>query len=126
MPKTRQIPLGDYPSGTRSFGPIATPNGLAGFDVRIGRCTSVDPTIWPNLATIVKLDLQFSYDGGVTYTPLGANSWEGGGGIAVGRDGEVPEAVLSWRFKPDEPTHFKAQITVTNGPIRTYLDATVS
>jgi hypothetical protein len=126
MAKTRHIPLGTYPSGVYEFGPVATPLGLNGFDIRIGRCTTLDPTIWPLSTTIVTLDMQFSYDNGVTYTPIGANSWTQGGGIIVNRGVEVAESVLSWRFSPNEPTHFKAQITVANGPIRTYLDATVT
>jgi len=125
MARTRHIPLGTYPSGTRAFGQIATPNGLAGFDIRIGRCTSATPTIWLDPATIVELQLQFSYDGGVIYTPLGANGWSQGGGIITQRGVEAPESVLTWRFRPAEPTHFKGQITVRNGPITTYLDATV-
>lgn len=123
--KTRQIPLGNYPNGTRNFGPIATPKGLDQFDIRIGRCTTADPTIWPNASTVLKIDLQFSFDGGVNYTPLGANSWEQGGGIIVQRGVEQAETILTWSFSPDQPTHFKGRITVTGGPIRTYLDATI-
>lgn len=125
MSKIRPIPLGTYPNGTYQFGPVATPNGLNGFDIRIGSCTTADPTIWPNATTIVTLDLQFSYDGGATYTPIGANSWSQGGGIFESHGVETPERVLSWRFSPNEPTHFKGQITVTGGPIKTYLDYTI-
>lgn len=124
MARTRSIPLGTYPSGTREFGPFSTPNGLSGFDIRIGSCTSVEPTIWSNPATVVTVAMQFSYDGGVTYSPLGANSWKSNGGIKLQRGAELIERVMSWRFAPDEPTNFKGQITVQNGPITTYLDAT--
>lgn len=125
LTKTRQIPLGNYPNGVRDFGPIATPNGLDQFDIRVGRCTSVDPTIWPLETTILRVDPQFSFDGGVTYTPIGANSWFQGGGIIVQRGVELAESILTWGFSPDQPTHFKVRITVSGGPIRTYLDASI-
>jgi hypothetical protein len=124
--KTRSIPLGTYPSGSIDRGPFAFPNGLNGFDIRIGRCTTVDPTIWSDPTTIITIDMQFSYDGGTTYTAIGANSWSGGGGILSGRDGEVAETVLTWEFHPAEPTHAKARLTVANGPVKTYLDVTIN
>lgn len=124
--KTRSIPLGTYPSGSVTRGPFAFPNGLNGFDMRIGRCTTADTSIWSNASTIIKIDLQFSYDSGATYTELGANSWSGPGGIISGRDGEVAETVLTWEFHPAEPTHAMAQLTVINGPVKTYLDVTIN
>lgn len=125
MAKIRDLPLGNYPNGTVQFASRPYPNGMAGFDVRIGRCTSADPTIWVLPTTIVTLDLQFSFDGGATYTPLGANRWQGGGGIIVQKGVEVAESVITWRFAPVEATHVKGQISVSGGPIRTYLDVTV-
>lgn len=124
--KTRHVPLGTYQVGTYTFGPIATPNGLDGFDLRVGRCTTADPTIWPDSGVVVTVDLQVSFDGGSTYSAIGANRWSQGGGIITGRDGEVVESVISWRFSPNEPTHFKVQINVAGGPIKTYVDATVT
>jgi hypothetical protein len=124
--KQRVAALGTYPDGTYVFGPIATPNGLAGFDVRIGRNTAATPTLWLLGSTLVTLDLQFSYDGGNTYTALGANSWSQGGGVILQRGIEAPESVLSWKFSPTEPDHLKGQIVISGGPITTYLDVTVN
>ena len=124
MPTITPLPLATYPSGTRNFGPVSLPRGLDGFEVRMGSCTSADPTIWPDPATVVKVDFQFSYDGGTTWTPLGQNSWEQGGGIIVGRNGEVPERIFGWSFSPNQPNAAKATVTVTNGPIRSYLTVT--
>lgn len=126
MARIRDLPLGTYPNGTVSFASRHFPNGMAGFDVRIGRATTADPTIWAQPSTRVKIDLQFSFDGGATFTPIGANTWEGGGGIVSHRGTEQAETVLSWRFHPVEATDVKGQITVTGGPIRTYLDVTVA
>ena len=123
--KTRSVPLGTYPSGTRNFGPLSLVNGLNNFDIRIGRCTTADPTIWANEATLVTIDLQFSYDAGATWTPVGTNSWTGSGGIKTIRGVELPEEILSWGFSPDEPNAMKGTITVANGPIKTYMDVTI-
>ena len=126
MAKIRDLPLGNYPNGSVDFGPRAVPNGLSGFDIRIGRCTTATPTLWVSSSTIVTIDMQFSYDGGATYTALGANSWSGGGGIVTNRGVEIPESVVSWGFSPNEPNFLKGRITVTGGPIRTYLDVTLA
>lgn len=124
LTKVRSLPLREYPSGTREVGPFSFPNGLNGFDLRLGRCTSADPTIWPNAATTVKFEMLFSFDGGVTYPHV--EIWEPqGGGIVLVRGVELAEEAASWRYDPVEPTHGKARITVTNGPIRTYLDVTI-
>lgn len=125
--KTRSIPLGNYANGVYPFGPIATPNGLNAFKVSMGSCTTADPTIWPNASTVVALDLQFSYDNGATYTPAGGNGASFTGGIKVDtKTGlEIPEKAYSVRFNPDEPDHFKGTITVTGGPVRTYVDVTL-
>lgn len=124
--KTRSIPLGTYPSGSIQRGPFAFPNGLDGFDIRIGRCTTADPTIWSDPATIITIDMQFSYDGGATYTPLGQNSFSNVGGIKTGRDGEIPEDIVSWGFSPDQPDHAMIKLTCENGPVKTYLDVTIN
>lgn len=124
MAKIRSIPLGTYPAGVYPFGPIATPNGLAGFDLRIGR-TGATPPCWTDPTTGIRLDLQFSYDGGVTYTPIGQNSWEGTGGAKVQHGVELVEEPLTWRFSPDEPNMFKGQITVSGPAVTTYMDVTV-
>lgn len=124
---TTPFPLATYPAGTRNFGPIAVPNGLSGFNVSVQRCTDADPTIWPSAAVTVRLDLQFSYDGGNTWTPIGDNSaGPAQGGIMTNEKtgAQYPAWVCGWRFKPDEPTHLKGQITVAGGPIRTSLSVT--
>lgn len=126
LSKTRSIPLGNYPNGTYDRGPFATPNGLDGFDIRIGRCTSADPTIWPNATTVVTIDLQVSFDGGDTFSPLGANRAVLAGGIESQRGVEIAESIVSWRFSPDEPTHLKLQVKVEGGPIKTYMDVTIN
>lgn len=124
MAKIRSLPLNTYPSGTRTLGPFNFPNGLAGFDLRLGRCTSADPTIWPDPNTRVKFRMLFSFDGGANYDHI--EIWEPqGGGIVLVRGVELAEEVATWGFSPVEPDHAKVEITVENGPIKTYLDVTI-
>lgn len=133
MAKVRRLPLATYQNGTREFGPWAFPNGLEGFDIRVGRCTTATPTIWPNENTRVSFVVEFSFDGGQTYPHR--ESWTPqGGGIKSKNGVELAEESVSWRFEVAgedgqpvayEPTHAKATVTVTGGPIRTYCDVTV-
>lgn len=127
MAKIRSIPLGTYPSGVYNIGPIATPNGLDGMNMKIGRCTTATPDLWPSEATLVTINMLFSYDGGVSY-PQPQSFGPQPGGIITTRDGELAEDFFGWRLMDEQgrsPTHMKGTITVENGPIRTYLDVTI-
>jgi hypothetical protein len=125
MAKTRQIPLGNYGNGSRDFGPWTFPNGLDGFRITIGRCTTATPNIWPNASTRIKFEVWFSFDGGLTYDHK--EEWTPQGGGIVSKGGiELTEEGVSWKFSPDEPTHAKATVTITGGPIRNYCDVVVS
>jgi len=133
MAKVRRLPLANYPNGTRQFGPWTFPNGLDGFDIRVGRCTTATPNIWPNENTRVSFLIEFSFDGGQTYSLQ--QSWTPqGGGIRSKGGVELAEEKVSWSFEVAdsegrsaayEPTHARATVTVTGGPIRTYCDVTV-
>lgn len=126
MAKIRDIPLGVYPSGVHQIPVRALPSGLAGMDMRIGRCTALTPDLWSDPATIVTINMLFSYDGGVAY-PDSQRFGPQPGGVITTRDGELAEEVFGWRFVDQagrSPTHMKGTITVENGPIKSYLDVT--
>jgi len=119
----RELPLASYPTGSRTI-VRQTPNGLAGFNVTVGRCTSVDPTIWPDLNSRIKITVEASYGGGLTFPPDGARGgWEQGGGIIVQRGVEIATSVFSCRFNP-EATAVRITAEIINGPIRTFADIT--
>lgn len=125
MTITRELPLASYPTGVRSF-TKQTPNGLAGFNVAIARCTTADQTIWPDSLSRIKLTVECSYDAGASFPANGGGaSWEGAGGIIAGRGGEIPTSVFSCRFSPIEPNAVRITAEVINGPIRTSADVTV-
>lgn len=120
-------PLNTYAAGTYPFGPIALPNGTHGFNVSVQRCTSANPTIWPSSTTTLQFDLQFSCDGGKTYSKLGENSAGPslGGIITDPKTGqEVPAWVFCWRFSPVDATHVKGVITIAGGSVKTSATVT--
>ena len=123
MAKIRDLPLNNYPNGSRPFGPYTFAGGTDHIGFSIGRNTPNDPTIWPNSATILTFNVQFSFDDGVTYTLPGTWVWSQGGGELLDKFGvAIPETRVSWAFDPAPCTQIKGNITVSGGPIRTYLD----
>jgi hypothetical protein len=125
MAKIRDLPLANYPTGVRTF-VRQTPNGLAGFLVEIGRSTSADPTIWPDPASRIKINVECSFDGGVTFPPDGGGAaCDIAGGIFTSKGVEVPLSAFGCRFSPNEPTAVRITVEVVNGPIRTFADVTV-
>ena len=131
MTTTRELPLANYPTGSRTF-VKQTPNGLAGFKIDIARCTSADPTIWPDAATKLGLFVTPSYDGGATFDPAARIGWGpdagpgAGGGIRLdGRSGaEIVVQDLGGTFDPPANA-VRVDVEIVNGPLRTVVDVTV-
>lgn len=126
MATTQDLPLRNWPSGIRSF-VKQTPNGLAGFNIHIARCTSADPNIWPDPASRIRVKVECSYDGGATFPPDGGSiEVDTPGGIALDRDGnEIPFTGIACRFKPVEPSAVRVTVEINGGPIRTSASITV-
>lgn len=126
MAITRDLPLADYPNGSRTF-VKSTPNGLGGFNVSIGRCTTATPTIWPNATTTLNIKVECSYDGGATFpTNGGGAEFILSGGIALQKGGgEFAASNVSCRFEPQSPNAVRITATIAGGPLRTYVDVTV-
>mgnify|MGYP003648061566 CR=1 FL=1 len=123
MSKLRDLPLANYPNGTRAFGPYAFAGGVDQIGFSIGRNTPAAPNVWASASEILTFDVQFSFDGGATYTLPGTWVWSEGGGQILDRFGiAIPETRVGWTFSPDPCTHIKGTVTVSGGPIRTYLD----
>lgn len=126
MAKIRELPLANYPSGTRTF-VKQTPNGLAGFLIGIARCTTPDQTIWPNASSKIRITVENSYDGGLTFPANGGGcAFSSTGGIETDKEGtELNLSTFSCRFSPIEPNAVRITVTIINGPIRTYADVTI-
>ena len=104
-------------TGVTTLGPAVVPDGLTFMTVRLARCTTATPTLWPNASTTVQVQFQISLDNGVTWLPVGAFGAPGG---IVQADG-VHESVESFAtFQPIPLGHNRqaqATITVVNGPL---------
>ena len=125
MAKIRDLPLANYPTGVYSFVKVL-PNGIDGFKVEVGRCTTATPTIWPNVTTGLSIYITPSYDGGNTFDPTAkAGFGDAKGGILVNqKTGEAAVQHVGADFDPPANA-VRIDITVTNGPIFTYADITV-
>lgn len=116
--RSQVIPLAGYATGQRTFGPINILDAATSFYFECQRCTSADPTIWPNETTGLNLDAEISLDGGTTWIPAGG--FGAVGGIFVLRSGQ--ESALTTFETPLQPgtgRKLRVTITVTNGPLRT-------
>jgi len=126
MAKTRDLPLADYPTGTRTF-VKQTPNGLNGFLIAIARCTTADTSIWPNVATELDLIAVPSYDGGATFDRTAAAGMSGAtGGIRVNSRTGLEYTVQDCGVNFTPPANaVEITVTIRNGPLRTFADVTV-
>lgn len=117
LSRTQAIPLADYPSGARALPETSVLDAATVFYFEIARCTSADPTIWPDAATTLSLDLEISYDNGATW-----RDWAGfqdGGGIVMFKGAERAVSTLKAPMEPGANRRIRGTVTITNGPLRT-------
>lgn len=123
--KIRDIPLGSYPTGVYTF-EHATPNGLRGFSIAVGRKTDATPTYWPNTATQLTMKVEGSFDNGAHWNGGSSISGPVAGGIRIDDDGsQQAETIMGADFWP-VVNRIRVTFTVTSGPIYTYGDITVA
>lgn len=112
------IPLANYPSGSREFGPVAIPSRIRSVRVLLARNTSLAPTIWPNEATSIDVLIELRY--GTEWVPSGAFRMSGGPALdRQGNQREFAEAVVSWREATLQPNAGRLSASVSGGPLRT-------
>ena len=126
MPKIRELAMTDYADGVHIIHRRLT-NGLDGFVVSIPRCTSAQPSIWPNASTKIHISVELGYGSSDVIFPSDGGGAEATaeGGILVNRGEEVPETTLSLVMPVNPkgiPIWARIIITVTGGPIRTAVD----
>jgi len=111
--------LADYPTGNRSFAVGGTLSDAATLIyAELARCTSADPSIWPNQSTRVKVSCEISLDGGAVW--LFQASFMVGGGIVLNSHGE--ESALSAMELPllsGVNRRVRFSLEITGGPCRT-------
>lgn len=113
------LPLADYPNGTRATNFRAIPDDATRISVEVARCTTADPTIWPNASTHLDLSIDLSTDGGLTF--LRATSGGIAGGIQPGLHGgeaAVTRITMSG-IPPGTGRSVRLSGTISGGPLRT-------
>lgn len=97
-----------------SFAAVSLPTGQTQIPLTpvVGYTTSLSfllsQSILGNSGTGVEIDLEVSYDGGLSFLPGGSTTHNGNSGTSMG-------GIFSYS---QSPTHIRGTITVTSGPIR--------
>lgn len=111
-------------SGSQTFGPANVTNGTSSITVRLARCTTARPSLWPDANTIIDCQAEVSTDGGSTYKPN--NGFGAAGGIFLNRDGsESTETTFTCGLPPGNNRKVRLKVTVTNGPLVSELSTDV-
>lgn len=111
------FPLANYANGQRLVGPRNIPGVINTITFAVARCTTADPTLWPNQSTTIGVDIEVSADGGTTWTSIGGGTAEGG--IAPGRfGGEAVETSFVAQFPGAQNLDARMTLTVAGGPLR--------
>lgn len=118
------FPLANYASGTRTLGPRTIPGQISTLTFALARCTTPDQTIWQHpidkddpIVTTIAVNVEASYDGGVTWQSIGGCTSQGG--IAPGRfGGELAETSLVMQFPGPQSVQARMTLTVAGGPLR--------
>lgn len=71
---TVNIPLVTFPVGTRVFGPVSIPSGIAQATITLSRSAGAHPLDGAPADTEVQIDIQISYDGGASWALLASVS----------------------------------------------------
>jgi hypothetical protein len=117
VPTQREVavPLANYPSGSRTVAARNVPDWATHFQFEFARCTSADPTIWPNVATTLRIDFEVFVDGQWFY----GGGYTAVGGVITDDDGELPLSFARFTLRPGVDRQIRGNVTITNGPLRT-------
>ena len=123
--RTRALNVASYPSGQSTLPPTALPDWANSLGIEIMRCTTADPTIWPNASTVITLHAELSRDNGVTW-PIVLFEGSVGGGIEV--HNKTGLEVESLRFDVPVPPELgvvarriRGYMDISNGPCKTTM-----
>jgi len=119
LSRTLVIPLANYPTGNRSFAVGGTLSDAATLIyAELARCTSADPSIWPNQSTRVKVICEISLDGGAVW--LFQASFLSEGDIVLNWHGaEVALSTMEIPLFPGTSRRARFSVEITGGPCRT-------
>lgn len=124
MARQVALPLGTYADGTHAFGPFNLQNSIWRLGADIQRCTTAEPTVWPNKSSTVAVTLELSFDGGATWQSGGGFTAEGG--IHVKADGtELPYSSFRFPVPAGTQRRVRGTLTISNGPILSSVGVTL-
>ncbi len=113
------IPEQDWPSGRTTSPEVSLINGVKVVEFQIARTTPTTPLYWTSPLTIVRVDLEASFDGGVTWEYAAGLTAEGGPKFDMeGRPGAFTSIRVPY---PGRNARLRAHVEVTNGPMRTLI-----
>lgn len=113
------VPLGDYPVGTYSFGPVSVADDVTRIYLRIARRTTATPTIWPSASVAIRLDPEIEIDG--VWRPY-AGGQSVGGIVMAKNGGELTHDVIGGYVPPGINRRLRGSLTVTGGTLRSSAD----
>jgi hypothetical protein len=122
---SRAVPVANYAAGVLNLPDTAIPAFPTQIAIRIGRCTSASPTIWPSQA--VSLDFRLELFDGERWMP-----WQSGvffGGISTNKFGqEIAEDYIVGGLEGVglSTRRMRGTVTISGGTLRTYVDVTLS
>lgn len=106
------------PVGSQTLGPFNVADNLSQFTLRIARCTTASPAIWPSPSTGVSLLCECSLDGGTMYQFIGGITSEGGI-VAARGGGESFETVFGTKLPPGANRKVRATLVVSGSTLNT-------
>lgn len=115
MAKEVVAPLANYPNGTFNWGPRNILDTDSRISFQVQRCTTADPTIWPNATTQLEIIVE-QFSSGEWREVCGVTA---GGGINPGRvGGEAPTSGCAGDFFAGTNRQIRGSIAITGGPLR--------
>lgn len=118
MALTRIVVLnrGNYPNGTRQIAARDITDDITQVGISLARCTSAEPTLWPNATTQIVATTEVFVDG--TWRTVSTIS--SGGGIDEIEPGiESPETMMLFSIPPGTGRQIRGTVVITGGPLRT-------
>ena len=117
MARQLVLPLQDYADGFYEFGPVNIGDEIVSILFEVSRCTSADPTIWPDVNTTLRFVPELSLDGGTTWSDAG--EFRAVGGIANDRFGnELAVTVGGGLLLSGTNRRMRGTLEITGGPLR--------
>lgn len=113
MARTTVIPLQTYTAGTYEFGPVNVGNNLSRLTFEVQRCTSANPTVWPNTSDSIEMVVEISLDGGTSWSEFMRGTGYGGIDVHPKLGTESEWMIFSRAFPAGTNRRLRGRITLS-------------